>query len=154
MLQIFSMSQTFSMFFEKSRQKRQSPNIFLCVLKHLCSKKHKQNVGTLSFLPWFFNKNIKKIWDIEKICNIVKFRKNQCYLKFLDGHTLWVFFSTIMIFTMFVDFLGCKRFLEQNQRILRPDLNLLFFNFETQQIANVLWHLLYQHAFFHTYSEN
>ena len=46
-----------------------------------------------------FQKNIEKVWDIEKICNIAKFRKIKAkttesqdfsMLKFLDGQALYV----------------------------------------------------------------
>ena len=64
-------------------QKRQSPNIFLCVFKNLFSKKHKyfwkhiEKCWDSVVFALIFQKNIEKVWDIEKICNIAKFRKNQ-----------------------------------------------------------------------------
>ena len=57
------------------------PIIFLCFFKNLCSEntssfeKPQKNVRTLSFLPWFDKKNIEKVWDIEKLYNLAKFRK-------------------------------------------------------------------------------
>ena len=59
------------------------PKLFLCVLKKLCSKKHKyfwKNIEKCWVTVVFalnFQKNIEKVWDIEKICNVAKFRKNQ-----------------------------------------------------------------------------
>ena len=100
---IFLCPTLFLCFFSKSMQKRQSPNIFLCFFKNLCSKKHRdfwKNIekcwdSVLFALIW--QENIEKVWDIEKFCNIAKFRKKQpkttesqhfSTLKFLDGHTL------------------------------------------------------------------
>ena len=43
--------------------------------------------------------NIEKVWDIEKFCNIAKFRKGKndivptfFYVKFLDGHALCIMY--------------------------------------------------------------
>ena len=79
----FLCSRLFLCFFEKSRQKWQSPNFFLSVFKNLCSKKHKYFWKHLEkswdsvIFALIFQKNIEKVWNIEKIWNIAKFRKNQ-----------------------------------------------------------------------------
>ena len=82
-----------------------SPNFFLSVFKNLCSKKHKyfwkhlEKSWDLVIFALIFQKNIEKVWDIEKIPNIAKFRKNQeemteskffFMLKFLDEQALGI----------------------------------------------------------------
>ena len=59
-------------------------------------------VTKIFYVPMFL-KNIEKIWDIEKFCNIVKFRKkikakstesqHLSMLKFLDGQALNLLFN-------------------------------------------------------------
>ena len=53
-------------------------------------KTHKKCWESVVF-DLIFQKNIEKVWDIEKFCNIAKFRKNQHFsmLKFLDGQALY-----------------------------------------------------------------
>ena len=68
-------------------------NILIEIMYHqILLKKHRKSRDSLVF-ALNFQKNIEKVWEIEKFCNIAKFRKNQTknesqhfsMLKFLDG---------------------------------------------------------------------
>lgn len=56
---------------------------YLCFLLHNVLKKHRKMLGLRKILrhgqifALNFQKNIEKVWDIKKILNIAKFRKNQ-----------------------------------------------------------------------------
>ena len=68
---------------DKSSQKWLSPNFFLSVFKNTCDFyyikiwKHLEKSWDSVVFALIFQKNIEKVWDIEKFCNIAKFRKNQ-----------------------------------------------------------------------------
>ena len=79
MFHIFSIFQTFSMFFWKMKAKMtQSQLFFKCFQTYLCFLLHKFLKTLRKKLGHFchdFSKNIEKVWNIEKISNIPKFRK-------------------------------------------------------------------------------
>ena len=61
-----------------------------CVFYYI---KFQKNEAKTTESQHFSEKNIEKVWDIEKFCNIDKFRKGKndivptfFYVKFLDGH--------------------------------------------------------------------
>ena len=89
MWQIFFMSQTFSMFQKTVWDIEKC--LYLCFLLHKSWKKIRQKRQSPNIV--FSEKNIEKVWDIEKLCNMAKFRKPRqknesqhfSMLKFSDG---------------------------------------------------------------------